>query len=197
MRSISGNKAIPSREVALNRVLENGLLLRTLGEIFKKDVEIVLAAVNQNGMALQYAHTDLKKCDEIAIEAIIQHIGAISCMDFTLKTNDKFLLQILERVPSSNPILISEKTGTTLSKDFFIGAFRFYHEKRKSLGAAEHESIREISDNIHMLNQLARGDLTSENLQEFEKYKLSIQNQSQSNLSDNSNASVYARPGVR
>ena len=80
-------------EVVLAAVKQDGRALLYTSEELRNNPEIVLAAVSQNGLALEYALEDLQNNPEIVFAAIVQNHNSFKFASNKLKKDKDFLLE--------------------------------------------------------------------------------------------------------
>ena len=58
------------KNIAINLVSEDGMDLKNLSDIFRKDKDVVMAAIKQNPLSLQFASPEIRKDPEIMCIAV-------------------------------------------------------------------------------------------------------------------------------
>mmetsp|Transcript_63827 Transcript_63827/g.138776 ORF Transcript_63827/g.138776 Transcript_63827/m.138776 type:complete len:331 (-) Transcript_63827:49-1041(-) len=100
-------------ETALALVKENGLLLATLDDCFKRNKDIVLAAVQQHGKALEFADMTLKQDHEVVLAAVSQRWSALYHADWSLRDDREIVMAAVCQDGKS-----LQYASGTLKKDF-------------------------------------------------------------------------------
>ena len=86
---------VSNREIILEAVKINGMLIQYATNELKDDKEIVLIAVKNDGAALHYVSENMKNDEEVVFEAINNFPIAICKIGEKLKNNKKFILKLI------------------------------------------------------------------------------------------------------
>ncbi|EFC38981.1 hypothetical protein NAEGRDRAFT_59370 [Naegleria gruberi] len=105
---------IDNRELALQKVQQNGLNLEYVSEELKNDRQVVLAAISKNGNALKFASEELRNDKQIVTAAVLEIPYTLKFASNELKNNREFTTELEKEMQKLIPKYISLKEESAI-----------------------------------------------------------------------------------
>jgi hypothetical protein len=86
-----------NKTIVLTAIEQNGLALEFASEELRKDKEVVLKAIENNGLALEFASKELRKDYDIVLKAVKNDGLALKNADSTLQNNYNIVLSAIKQ----------------------------------------------------------------------------------------------------